>query len=228
MFENVKEDINATLKYDPAARSWVEVIFCYAGFHALTIHRLSHILWQWKFLLIARLLSSFARFLTGVEIHPAAVIGKRVVIDHGMGVVIGETSVIGNDVVIYHGVTLGGTSLEQTHRHPNIGNNVIIGAGAKLLGPIMIGECARIGANSVVTSDVEAGQVVIGVPAHPLSIWKDVRKNVGKKATEKTVDDGVEEVMFEAYGTPCGDKYDPFLNELLSLRQEIEKLKKKK
>lgn len=164
MFRSLKEDIKTVFAKDPAARSKLEVIFCYPGLHALWAHRLAHWLWKNKFYFLARLISHVSRFLTGIEIHPGAKIGKRVFIDHGMGVVIGETAEIGDDVLMYQGVVLGGVSLERKKRHPTIGNNVVIGAGAILLGPIRIGDGAKIGAGSVVVKDVPPASTVVGVP----------------------------------------------------------------
>ncbi|MCX7991345.1 MAG: serine O-acetyltransferase [Proteobacteria bacterium] len=160
----VREDISCVFERDPAARTILEVIFCYPGFHSLIFHRISHFLWGKRFYFIARFISHVARFLTGIEIHPGAKIGRRFFIDHGMGVVIGETAEIGDDVTIYHGVTLGGTSWKKGKRHPTIGNNVVIGAGAKVLGPIMIGNNCLIGAGSVVVKDVPDDSTVVGVP----------------------------------------------------------------
>jgi serine O-acetyltransferase len=164
MFRTLKEDIETVFTRDPAARSKLEVAFCYPGLHALWFHRLAHFLWRHKLHLLGRLLSQFARLLTGIEIHPNAVIGRRFFIDHGMGVVIGETAEIGDDVLIYQGVVLGGTALEKKKRHPTIGNNVVIGAAAVLLGPITVGDGARVGANSVVVKTVLPGAIVVGVP----------------------------------------------------------------
>src|SRR3984957_12482588 len=166
MFKRVLQEIDAVFARDPAARSRLEVFLCYPGFHAMVFHRLAHKLWRLDFKLLARWISFFARFLTGIEIHPGAKIGQRFFIDHGMGVVIGETATIGNDVTLYHDVTLGGTSFEKGIRHPQIGNNVIIGAGAQLLGPIHVGDNARIGSNAVVVKDVPEGVTMVGVPAH--------------------------------------------------------------
>ena len=149
---------------DPAARNIFEVILLYPGFHALFFHRIAHFFYNIKLFFIARLISQLTRFFTGIEIHPGATIGKRLMIDHGMGIVIGETAVIGNDCVIYHQVTLGGTGKEKLKRHPTIGNNVLIGAGAKLLGPINIGDNVKIGAGSVVLKSVEKNSTVVGVP----------------------------------------------------------------
>lgn len=164
LIKQFKEDINCVFERDPAARSILEIIFCYPGFHALIFYRISHFLWNKKLYFLARLLSHVSRFLTGIEIHPGAKIGRRFFIDHGMGVVIGETAEIGDDVTIYHGVTLGGTSWKKGKRHPTIGNNVVIGAGAKVLGPITIGNNCLIGAGSVVVKDVPDDSTVVGVP----------------------------------------------------------------
>lgn len=158
------EDIAAVLQRDPAARSALQVALIYSGLHALWLYRLAHRLWRANARFSARLLSQIARFLTGVEIHPGAQVGRRLFIDHGMGVVIGETAVIGDDVTIYHGVTLGGTSLEKGKRHPTIGNRVTIGAGAKILGNINIGDDSRIGANAVVVKNTPPNSVVVGIP----------------------------------------------------------------
>lgn len=160
----IKEDISCVFERDPAARTVLEVIFCYPGFHALLFYRISHFLWKNKFYFLARFLSHIGRFFTGIEIHPGAQIGRRFFIDHGMGVVIGETAEVGNDVTIYHGVTLGGTSWKKGKRHPTIGDNVVIGAGAKILGPITIGNNCLIGAGSVVIKDVPPDSTVVGVP----------------------------------------------------------------
>ncbi|MEO0142910.1 MAG: serine O-acetyltransferase [candidate division WOR-3 bacterium] len=164
MLKRIKEDIQTVFAKDPAARSIIEVIFCYPGIHAIWFHRIAHLLWNAGLRFFARLISHISRFLTGVEIHPGAKIGRRFFIDHGAGVVIGETTEIGDDVLMYQGVTLGGTSLERKKRHPTIGNNVEIGAGAILLGPIKIGNNARIAAGSVVVKDVPDNATVIGVP----------------------------------------------------------------
>ena len=164
MLKLLKEDIKTVFAKDPAARSTLEVLSCYPGLHALWLHRLAHFLWQHKFRLLSRLLSHFGRFFTGIEIHPGARIGRRFFIDHGAGVVIGETSDIGDDVLIYQGVVLGGTTTEKKKRHPTVGNNVVIGAGAIALGPITIGDDARIGSGSVVIKSVPPGVTVVGVP----------------------------------------------------------------
>lgn len=157
--------LSAYKKKDPAARSHVEIFLLYPGYKATLLHRLAHSLFAMHIPLLPRAVSELSRWMTGIEIHPGAKIGERLVIDHGMGVVIGETTVLGDDVLIYHGVTLGGTSLNQVKRHPTVGNRVIIGAGAKVLGNIHIGDDARIGANSVVVEDVPVGSTVVGIPA---------------------------------------------------------------
>lgn len=167
-FLRLREDIKCVFERDPAARHTLEIITCYPGVHALLLHRLSHRLWNLRLKWIARLLSNLGRFLTGIEIHPGAKIGRRFFIDHGMGVVIGETSEIGDDCTLYHGVTLGGTSWKKGKRHPTLGNNIIIGAGAKVLGPIHIDENARIGSNAVVVSNVSSGATIVGIPGRPI------------------------------------------------------------
>jgi len=164
LFRTLREDIQAALARDPAARSKLEVLLFYPGLHALLLHRIAHFLWKHKLRLLSRFVSHTARFLTAIEIHPGAAIGRRFFIDHGAGVVIGETAEIGDDVLIYQGVVLGGTTLEKKKRHPTIGNNVVIGSAAILLGAINIGENSRIGANSVVVRSVPPGSVVVGVP----------------------------------------------------------------
>ena len=164
MLKLIKADFSIIKERDPAARGFLEIIFCYPGFQALVVHRISHKLWNLKLPLIPRLLSQLTRFITGVEIHPGAKIGKGVFIDHGMGVVIGETSDIGNRCLLYQGVTLGGTGKENGKRHPTLEANVVIGAGAKVLGAIIVGTNTRIGAGSVVVKDVEADSTVVGIP----------------------------------------------------------------
>ena len=165
MFSRLREDIACIRERDPAARSSWEVLTCYPGLHALVMHRWAHAAWRARWYWLGRFVSHIARFLTGIEIHPAAVIGERFFIDHGMGVVIGETAHIGDGVMLYHGVTLGGQVLTQTKRHPTLEDNVTVGAGAKVLGPITIGEGSAIGANAVVTKDVPANHIAVGIPA---------------------------------------------------------------
>jgi len=164
MFSVIREQIDTIFREDPAARSVVEIVLCYPGFHAVLLHRVAHRLYKARFPLLPRLISQFSRFLTGIEIHPGATIGHRFFIDHGMGVVIGETSEIGDDVLIYQGVTLGGTGHERGKRHPTIGNKVVIGTGAKVLGGITIGNNVKIGAGSVVVKSVPDNSTVVGIP----------------------------------------------------------------
>jgi len=165
MFSRIREDINCVFERDPAARSVWEVITCYPGFHALQLHRVNHGLWRMGLRWLARLGSHITRFLTGIEIHPGATIGRRVFIDHGMGVVIGETAEIGDDCTLYHGVTLGGVSWNKGKRHPTLGKGVVVGAGAKILGPFTVGDGAKVGSNSVVVKSVPEGATVVGIPA---------------------------------------------------------------
>jgi len=179
MFKAIKEDISSVFDRDPAARSTLEVLTCYPGVHARILHRISHRLWKWGFNWMARFVSHIARFLTGIEIHPGATIGRRFFIDHGMGVVIGETAQIGDDVTLYHGVTLGGTSWKEGKRHPTLGNGVVVGAGAKILGPILVGDGAKIGSNAVVVKEVPVGATAAGIPAR---ILDEVKKSGGFNA----------------------------------------------
>ncbi len=179
MFENIKQDIAGVFGRDPAARTTFEVLTCYPGLHARMIHRMSNRLWHANFKWLARFLSHIGRALTGIEIHPGATIGQRFFIDHGMGVVIGETAEIGDDVTLYHGVTLGGTSWKEGKRHPTLGDGVVVGAGAKILGPIHIGDNAKIGSNAVVVKDVPAGATAAGIPAR---ILDEVKKTPGFNA----------------------------------------------
>ncbi len=178
MFESLKGDIKAVYDRDPAVRSTMEIIFCYPGFHAMLFYRMSHALWRRKFYFFGRFLSHIGRFLTGIEIHPGAKIGHGFFIDHGMGVVIGETAEIGENCTLYHGVTLGGTSWAKEKRHPTLGNNVIIGSGAKVLGPFKVGDDSKIGSNSVVVKEVPDNSTVVGVPGR-------VVMSAGKKIEER-------------------------------------------
>ena len=164
MFKRIKEDIKTVFEKDPAAKNFVEVLLCYPGLHAIWLHRIAHWFYKKREFTIARIISHISRFLTGIEIHPGAKIGRRFFIDHGMGVVIGETTEIGDDVLLYQGVVLGGTSLEKKKRHPTLGNGVVVGAGAIVLGAVKIGENARVGAGSVVITDVPPNATVVGVP----------------------------------------------------------------
>jgi serine O-acetyltransferase len=198
------EHVDSIIARDPAARSRLEVIVCYPGLHAVALHRLAHMAWRADLLTLGRAVSQFARFLTGIEIHPAAIIGRRLFIDHGMGVVIGSTAEIGDDVTLYQGVTLGGTSLERdVKRHPTLGRDVIVGAGAHVLGPIMVGEGARIGANAVVLHDVPARATMVGIPAKPA-------QESGRPAPN-----------FLAYGTPCNETADPTACLIAALIEQI-------
>ncbi len=165
MFKRMAEDVRVVFKRDPAAKSLLEVLFCYPGLKAIWLHRIAHFLWRHKLRLLARILSQFVRFLTNIEIHPGAQIGRRFFIDHGAGVVIGETAEINDDVTLYQGVVLGGVSSEKKKRHPTIGCEVVIGSGAIILGPITVGDCAKVGANSVVLRDVKPFTTVVGTPA---------------------------------------------------------------
>jgi len=175
IISRVREDVQTVFAEDPAARTAWEVVTTYPGLHAIWIHRVAHALWQRRFFFLARLLSQLNRWLTGIEIHPGAIIGRRFFIDHGMGVVIGETAEIGDDVLMYQGVVLGGTSLEKIKRHPTLGDNVVVGAGAILLGPITVGDGAKVGAGSVVIKSVPSGETVVGVPAHVTGKKRDER-----------------------------------------------------
>lgn len=161
-----RDEIRSTRERDPAAQGYVEIILLYPGLHAIIAYRLAHVLWQWKVPFFPRMISQVARFWTGIEIHPGAQIGKGLFIDHGMGVVIGETSVIGDGVTLFQGVTLGGTGKETGKRHPTVGNHVVIGAGAKVLGNIRVGDCSYVGANAVILRDVPRHATVVGVPGH--------------------------------------------------------------
>ena len=204
----LREDIGAIMERDPAARSKAMVVLCYPGFHALLIHRASHAAWRRGWYLSGRFLSHIGRMLTDIEIHPAATIGRRVFIDHGAGAVIGETAVVGDDVTLYHGVTLGGTSLEKGKRHPTLGNNVIVGAGAQVLGPVTVGDGARVGANAVVLKDVPPGVTMVGIPARQVL----PRARDGK-------------AEFAAYGTPSREVTDPVSRTVEGLLAEVERLR---
>ena len=215
MFKRIWEDIGCVFGRDPAVRSRIEVFFCYPGFHALLFYHLSHGLWRSGFRLLGRFVSHVGRMVTGIEIHPGAQIGRRLFIDHGMGVVIGETSVIGDDVTLYHQVTLGGVTWSPGKRHPTVGDGVVVGAGAQVLGPITVGRDARIGANAVVLKDVAPGASMVGIPARPAG------PTVAKP----------EASSFDAYGTPSPDIADPttravdkLLAEVRALRDRVEEL----
>jgi len=176
VIKSAREYVDSVFDRDPAAKSWIEVLLCYPGLHALWAHRVNHWLWTHRLQLLARFFSQVSRLLTGIEIHPGAQIGRRFFIDHGMGVVIGETTIIGDDVTLYQGVTLGGTGKEKGKRHPTLGNNVVVGGGAKILGNVTIGENCRVGAGSVVLSDVPDNSTIVGVPGH--IIFRDGKRVV--------------------------------------------------
>lgn len=218
-YKLILKDIDAVIARDPATSNKISAILCSSGLHAILLYRFNHYLWKKNFKLTARVFSQFARFLTGIEIHPGAQIGEGFFIDHGMGVVIGETSEIGNNVTMYHDVTLGGTTVfnekgkVMTKRHPTIGNNVIIGSGAQILGPIFIGNNVKIGSNAVVLKDVAANMTVVGVPAH------------------HSQQDKYEKKRFEAYGVtaqikdPIAEKIEKLNEEIIKLQKEINELK---
>ncbi|HEY8554958.1 MAG TPA: serine O-acetyltransferase [Burkholderiales bacterium] len=194
MYARLREYLDSIYRRDPAARSALEILTTYPGVHALAIHRVAHWLWGVGLKWPARFLSHVGRFLTGIEIHPAARIGRHLFIDHGMGVVIGETAEIGDDCTLYHGVTLGGTTWRKEKRHPTLGNNVVVGAGAKIIGPVTVGDNARIGSNSVVTKDVPADATVVGIPARVVSIGGEPRQTERDRLAQR--------MGFDAYGQP--------------------------
>ena len=170
MLKAIKEQIETAFKQDPAAKNTLEVLLCYPGVHAILMHRIAHRFYRWRLYVIARLISHFSRWLTGIEIHPGASLGRRFFIDHGMGVVIGETAVIGDDVLLYQGVTLGGTGHEKGKRHPTLGNHLVIGSGAKILGDIEVGDWVRVGAGSVVVRPVQPHSTVVGIPGRVVAV----------------------------------------------------------
>jgi serine O-acetyltransferase len=195
MFDRTREDIRCVFDRDPAARTVWEVLTCYPGFHALTLHRLAHALWGMGLKWLGRLVSHVSRFLTGIEIHPGATIGRRVFIDHGMGVVIGETAVIGDDCTLYHQVTLGGVSWNKGKRHPTLGKGVVVGAGAKILGPFEVGDGARIGSNSVVVKPVAPGVTVVGIPARVVEDHTAALMTFDAYAVSGSLDDPLNQVL---------------------------------
>ncbi|MGH8718686.1 MAG: serine O-acetyltransferase [Burkholderiales bacterium] len=197
MFDRLKEEISVVFERDPAARTRWEVITCYPGFHALLFHRVASRLWLWNLRWLGRLVSHLGRFMTGIEIHPGAKIGRRFFIDHGMGIVIGETAEIGDNCTLYHGVTLGGTSWNKGKRHPTLGNGVVVGAGAKILGPIVIGDGARVGSNAVVVRAVPPGATAVGIPAHIVD--DHVKKDPAKTGfSAYAVGDSMEDPVVQA------------------------------
>jgi serine O-acetyltransferase len=215
MFKMLRQEISAVMERDPAARSGWEIILCYSGFHSILLHRVAHRCWNGGWRILARALSQFNRFVTGIEIHPAVRIGERFFIDHGMGVVIGETTEIGDGVTLYQDVTLGGVApsvdshlQRDQKRHPTLSDGVIIGSGAQVLGPITIGKDARVGANAVVTKDVPAGATVVGNPARVLQSRR-----------------GAQPEGFAPYGTPLGDLPDPVARAIEGLMDQVSVLR---
>lgn len=206
----IKEDVGAIFERDPAARSLMEVLLCYPGLHAIMVHRISHGLYKRGFIVLPRIISNMARFFTGIEIHPGAKIGKRVFIDHGMGVVIGETAEVGDNVTIYQGSTLGGTGKEKGKRHPTIGNNVVISSGAKVLGPFTVGDNSKIGAGSVVLKEVPPNCTVVGVPGRVV-----VKDNKKIELDAKSID--LDQVRLP----------DPIMEEIVYLREKVSELENK-
>ena len=221
MLEGVREDIQSVFHRDPAARNSVEVLLNYPGLHAVLFHRLAHRLWKVNFKLLARCISTFSRWLTGIEIHPGATIGRRFFIDHGMGVVIGETAEVGDDVTLYHGVTLGGTSWNKGKRHPTLSNGVVVGAGAKVLGPITVGVNARIGSNAVVTKDVPAEATAVGIPGR--IICKDEDGDCQKEKQRQAM---ASKIGFDAYGM-TSDMPDPIAQSLKHMLDHMHAVDKK-
>lgn len=211
MFSQLREDIQSVFDRDPAARNTFEVLTSYPGLHAVIHHRINHWLWRSGFKWLARMLSTFSRWLTGVEIHPGAHIGRRFFIDHGMGVVIGETADIGDDVTLYHGVTLGGITWNKGKRHPTLGDGVVVGAGAKILGPFTVGANARIGSNAVVTKEVPEGATVVGIPG------RIIRKQPKESGTEdRQVQEMANKLGFDAYGV-TSELPDPVAHSIKAL-----------
>ncbi|HLS23714.1 MAG TPA: serine O-acetyltransferase [Pseudogracilibacillus sp.] len=210
LFRRMREDIEVIFEQDPAARTYLEVVLTYSGLHAIWFHRIAHALYKRKLFFIARFISQFSRFLTGIEIHPGAIIGRRFFIDHGMGVVIGETCEIGDDVTIYQGVTLGGTGKEKGKRHPTIEDNVLIATGAKILGAITIGENSKVGGGSVVLKDVPSNCTVVGIPGR-------IVKQDGKRVSEK--------LDHHKLPDPVTERLNMLQEEIEQLKSEVKKLK---
>jgi serine O-acetyltransferase len=208
LIAGMREDVANVMQHDPAAKSRLEIVLCYAGLHAVWLYRINHWLWSRGLLLLARLSSQYARFLTGIEIHPAAEIGRRLFIDHGLGVVIGETAIVGDDVLLYQGVTLGGTGKEQGKRHPTLEDSVVVGSGAKILGNITVGKNCRIGAGSVVLRNVPADSTVVGVPGH--IIFREGKRVV--ITDPKQIND------------PLSEALAALINEVHKLRDRVEQL----
>ena len=206
MFRHLKEDIASVFHRDPAARNFVEVLTCYPGLHALLLHRIAHSFWNIGLKWLARYLSTVTRWFTGIEIHPGAQIGNRFFIDHGMGVVIGETAIIGDDVTLYHGVTLGGTTWDKGKRHPTLHDGVVVGAGAKILGPFEVGKNARVGSNAVVTKAVPANATVVGIPGRIIERPSEAEQKLRRDLADK----------FDAYGM-SSDLPDPVAKSLSAI-----------
>jgi serine O-acetyltransferase len=216
MFRRIREDIASIFERDPAARNAWEVLTCYPGVHAIVVHRFAHWLWEHRVRWLGRFVSHLGRFLTGVEIHPGATLGRRLFIDHGMGVVIGETAEVGDDCTLYHGVTLGGTTWKRGKRHPSLGNGVVIGAGAKLLGPISVGDRARIGSNAVVVKDVPAGATAVGIPARIIVDEQD-----------KSREESAAKMGFSAYAVSTKAEDDPLAKAVAGLLDHSVELDKR-
>jgi len=221
MFRRIREDIQCVFERDPAARNTFEILTTYPGVHAVVLHRLSHALWHHHLKWLARVLSNLGRWVTGIEIHPGAQIGRRFFIDHGMGVVIGETAEIGDDCTLYHGVTLGGTTWQKGKRHPTLANNVVVGAGAKVIGPITLAEGVRVGSNAVVVKDVPAGATVVGIPGRVVAKAKPGPQDERRKAFAA-------KIGFDAYGTtqdmpdPVANAIDCMLDHIHAMDQQME------
>ena len=213
LVKRIAEDLHAVFERDPAATSRWEVLLAYSGFHALLAHRLAHWLWRNNIPIIPRLISQFARWVTGIEIHPGAQIGRGFFIDHGMGVVIGETAVIGDFVTLFQGVTLGGTGKDRGKRHPTLGNHVVVGAGAKVLGNITIGDFVKVGANSVVLRSVPSNSTVIGIPGR-------IIKTIGDRVPEATMDHA-------NISDPIAERFEAMEQELIALRKQVEQSEKR-
>jgi serine O-acetyltransferase len=218
MFRRLREDIASIFERDPAARTTWEVLTCYPGFHAIVIHRFAHWLWLHRVRWIGRLVSHLGRFFTGIEIHPGATLGRRVFIDHGMGVVVGETAEIGDDCTLYHGVTLGGTTWKRGKRHPSLGRGVVIGAGAKLLGPIVVGDGAKIGSNAVVVKDVPPGATAVGIPARIILDEQDQSRE--EKAA--TLEFSAYAISAKAEDDPLAKAVEGLLDHSVDLDKRIE------
>jgi len=229
MWQLIKEDVACVFERDPAARNLFDVLTCYSGVHAMLFHRLNHWLWRHGVRWPARFLGNISRWLTGIEIHPGAKIGRRFFVDHGTGVVIGETAEIGDDVTLYQGVTLGGRTLNEGKRHPSLGNNVVVGAGAKILGPFLVGDHARIGSNAVVLDAVPPGATVVGVPGRVVRCRDENKKCL--EMVKSGSNPQLEKTVFDAYAVATDIDDEPELTireltqELAELRAEVEQLR---